>query len=72
MGSVEQVEGKVGGTGDGSGAVALAEEGVALGEEVESTLGHVHLQAWDVLGEGYDEVTAALKGLPHLLHAVLW
>ena len=59
------------GAGDGSGAVALAEEGVALGEEVESTLGHVHLQTWDVLGEGYDEVTAALKGLPHLFDALL-
>lgn len=50
VGLFEQVHSEVGGVVDGALAIAFAEEVVALGEKVESPLGHVHLKPGDVLG----------------------
>ena len=71
MSFFEQVHRKVGGVVDGGLPVALAVEAAALGEQIESALGYVHLQSGDVLGELHYQVAAALKGLTHILDTLL-
>ena len=71
MSYLEQVHGEVGRGVDGAVAVALAEVGRALGEEVEGSLRLVDFEARDVFCEAHDEVTTALEGLTHIFHALL-
>ena len=72
MSLLQQVHSQGSGVTDG-GTIrrCAAIERAALGEEVEGTFGHVHLQSWNVFGQAYNEVTTTFKGLPHLLHTLL-
>ncbi len=71
MGLFEEIHAEVGGILDGPLAIALAEVAAHLGEEVESALGLVDLQAGDLRSEFNHEVAAALEGHPHLLDTLL-
>ena len=71
MGFFEQIHGQVGRTVDDARAVALSEEAAALGEEVESALWTVDLEAGDIFGQVDDKVATTLKRLPHFVHATL-
>ena len=44
---------------------------IQLGEEIEGTLGLVHLETRNLTTELHDEVTTALEGLAHLLDRLL-
>ena len=67
----EQIHGEVRGGLDNLVAKLLAIVGTALGEEVESALRLVDLEAGNLTAQLYDEVTTTLEGLAHLLYGLL-
>ena len=75
VGFLKQVEGEVGAVVDGGNRVAagvvLAEEAAALREEVEGSVGAVHLQPGNTACQFDDEVAAAFKGLAHEFDTLL-
>ena len=48
---LQQIEGKVGGVVDNPLAITLSVEAATFGEKIESSLGNIDFQSWNLLGK---------------------